>query len=174
MARVLPQTRDVRGAAAPYAGPMTQPLPTFDLRADRFRVLVSGEEAGGRYAVIETLARQGSELPVHVHAREDELLLVLEGRLRVRLGPGEHRLASGDVLRLPRGVPHALRLDTPSARLLTIYCPGGFERYLEAVAQPAPLPGAAPLPRAAGPPDVPRLVMNAALYGLVYFPAQED
>lgn len=174
MAGFSPRSRDALSAAAPYADPMTDAAPTFDLRADRFRVRVSGEAVGGRYSVVETLARQGSELPLHVHSLEDELLLVLEGQLSVRLGRSEHRLQAGEALRLPRGVPHALRLDSETARLLSVYSPAGFEHYLEAVAQPVSSPLAATEPRAVGPPEVPRLVVTARPYGLEYFPAQED
>ncbi|MFB9990925.1 cupin domain-containing protein [Deinococcus oregonensis] len=144
--------------------------PTFDLRADRFWVLVSGKTVDGQYAVVETLAHQGFELPVHVHQSEDELLVVLSGRVCVWIGLEERQLVAGETLRLARGVPHAVRLETTTARLLTIYRPGGFEHYLEAVAQPVlpfqPLPD----PQAVGPPDVPLLVMTAQRYGLEYFP----
>ncbi|THF68165.1 cupin domain-containing protein [Deinococcus sp. Arct2-2] len=130
---------------------MTDFPPTFDLRADRFRILVSGEAVDGRYAIVETLAQQGSELPVHVHQGEDELLLVLSGRVCVRAGPVEQQLAAGETLLLRRGVPHALRLETVTARLLTIFFPAGFEHYLEAVAQPVSSCQAPPEPQAVGP-----------------------
>ncbi|MDB5044484.1 MAG: Cupin 2 conserved barrel domain protein [Deinococcus sp.] len=149
--------------------PLVAHTPTFELRSDRFRILVSGAMTEGRFSVVETLARQGSELPVHVHRDEDELLLVLEGCLCVRVGQDEQRLPAGHTLLLRRGVSHALRLETGTARLLTVFCPAGFEDYLAAVAQPAS-PVQTP-PRAVGPPDVPRLVVAAQQYGLDYFPA---
>lgn len=153
---------------------MTDVPPAFDLRADRFRVVVPGEAVDGRYAIVETLAQQGSELPVHVHQGEDELLLVLSGRVCVRVGPREHQMAAGETLCLRRGVPHALRLETASARLLTIYCPAGFEHYLEAVAQPVSPCQVVPEPQAVGPPNVPLLVATAQQYGLEYFPEPPD
>ncbi|PYE48107.1 cupin domain-containing protein [Deinococcus yavapaiensis] len=139
---------------------------TYDLRADRFSVLMSGEDTGGRFAVIDLCARRSFELPIHVHRHEDELITVLEGRLSVQVGASYAEAAPGQVLWLPRNVPHALKLRSETVRLLVMYTPAGFEHFLREVSRPA----AEFWPTAPDPPDVPRLVTVGERYGLEFFP----
>ena len=67
--------------------------------------------------------------PLHVHHREDELLQILDGTLRVVCGQADVTLAAGAFAYLPRGVPHTFRVlgDEP-ARMLAVFTPGGLER----------------------------------------------
>jgi mannose-6-phosphate isomerase-like protein (cupin superfamily) len=67
-------------------------------------------------------------VPLHVHAHDDELHVVLEGTIAMRCGDRDFTAASGTVAFLPRRVPHAFRNpgDAP-ARLLTVFTPGGFD-----------------------------------------------
>jgi quercetin dioxygenase-like cupin family protein len=98
------------------------------------RVVVHARAADsqGRVGVWESDEPRGTALPLHVHANEDEQLVILEGELTVRLGDAVHRLRTGDTLALPRGVPHAHRVTSQTARILTIATPGGFEQlFLE-------------------------------------------
>ncbi|GBF03832.1 hypothetical protein DAERI_010004 [Deinococcus aerius] len=150
----------------PIPAPLRRVTPenTYALRADRFSVLLGGEDTGGRLAVIDLCARRDFEPPVHVHRHEDELIAVLEGRLTVEVGAEHVEAAPGQVLLLPRGVPHALHLLSETARLLVIYSPAGFEHFLREVGQTLPVPSAP------GPPDVPRLVISGERYGLTFFP----
>lgn len=52
------------------------------------------------------VARLHGELDWHAHADEDELFLVLRGRLRLELEDGPVDLAEGELLVVPRGVRH--------------------------------------------------------------------
>ncbi len=59
-------------------------------------------------------------------------MVVLDGEVSVWIGEQAHRLRAGDTVALPRGVPHAHRVDSRVARILTVATPGGFERlFLE-------------------------------------------
>lgn len=152
----------------PLPAPLRRVTPdnTYDLRADRFSILLGGEDTGGQFAVIDLCARRSFEPPVHVHRHENELITILEGRLGVRVGQDYVEAAPGQVLLLPRGVPHALTLRSETARLLVVYSPAGFEQFLREVARPA----AGVWPAAPRPPDVPRLVIVGERYGLEFFP----
>jgi quercetin dioxygenase-like cupin family protein len=68
----------------------------------------------------------GCEPPLHVHQREDEWFYVLEGAITAFVGEDEFALAAGDLVFLPRGVPHTYAVDTGVARLLVVNSPGGF------------------------------------------------
>ena len=52
------------------------------------------------------MARLLGEFVWHRHAEEDELFLVLEGRLRILFRDGEATLGPGELLVVPRGVEH--------------------------------------------------------------------
>jgi quercetin dioxygenase-like cupin family protein len=98
----------------------------------RVVVHVTAADSGGRLGVWESEEPRGTALPLHVHANEDEQMVVLEGEVGVRLGDETHRLVAGDTLALPRAVPHAHRVHSEVARILTVATPGGFERlFLE-------------------------------------------
>jgi len=52
------------------------------------------------------LAKLEGEFIWHHHAEQDELFLVIKGRLRIRLRDGEVRLSPGEFYIVPRGVEH--------------------------------------------------------------------
>ncbi len=52
------------------------------------------------------LVKLEGEFVWHHHAEEDELFLVVKGRLRIKLRDGEVRLEPGELVVIPRGVEH--------------------------------------------------------------------
>jgi mannose-6-phosphate isomerase-like protein (cupin superfamily) len=52
------------------------------------------------------LARLKGQFVWHTHAREDELFLVVRGRLKIRLRDKDLELAEGQFVIIPRGVEH--------------------------------------------------------------------
>lgn len=47
----------------------------------RFTWHLTADQTGGQASLADVLVRPGSEPPVHVHAREDEAYIVLEGEV---------------------------------------------------------------------------------------------
>ena len=100
------------------------------------RFMVSGEQTGGRFALVEHPIRpKALAAPLHTHADEDEISYVLEGEVGVQIGDRVLQATPGTLVFKPRGVPHAFwnAGETP-ARLLEMISPAGFERYFEAAA----------------------------------------
>ncbi|MCB9177766.1 MAG: cupin domain-containing protein [Caldilineae bacterium] len=64
------------------------------------------------------LARLRGEFVWHQHADADELFLVIEGRLRMRLRTGDLELGAGEFLIVPRGVEHCPVADAECRVLL--------------------------------------------------------
>ena len=108
-------------------------------------VRVRALHSQGRLGVWESVESHGDRLPLHVHQREDEQLVLLDGQVTVWIGDHLHHLQPGQTLALPRGVPHAHLITSKKARILSIATPGGFEQIFTDLGVPA-LPGtAAPL-----------------------------
>ncbi|MCF3973826.1 cupin domain-containing protein [Paracoccus salsus] len=79
----------------------------------------------------ETNSEPGQFVPVHVHPGQDEFILVQEGELQVKLDGAWSVARAGDLVRMPRGVPHGYfnKSDKP-ARALFWVSPAGRLRAL--------------------------------------------
>ena len=84
-------------------------------------------DTGGALGLVEGIFYEGFGPPLHVHHREDEGMLVLEGEIRFRQGTEEFIAGPGTLVWVPREVPHAFTVQSSSARVLVIVTPGGFE-----------------------------------------------
>jgi quercetin dioxygenase-like cupin family protein len=102
----------------------------------RFRYAIGGPESDGAVSMLEVTVPPRTLVKPHVHAREDEFTLVLEGQVGARLGDEVlETIPTGSWLAKPRAVPHALwNAGDGPARILEVVAPGGLERYFEQVA----------------------------------------
>jgi len=125
---------------------------------------VSGEQTGGAFSLADNLARRGNASPVHVHDRNDETFLVLDGELRVVAGEHDYTARPGTVAVLPRRLRHAYVVTSATARFLVLHTPAGFEQFAAEVGQPAQALTLPPPP--AGPPDLAALAQAAARHGI--------
>lgn len=96
------------------------------------RMMLDGEKTGGQLTMMRTPARGGTASVVHVHHSEDEIIVLLQGRGIFWVGDQRWELSEGGVLFLPRNVPHAYRLTSPTVDLLTICTPAGCEDFFRA------------------------------------------
>jgi len=93
----------------------------------------SAEETGGAFLLWEAVMEQGKVTPLHIHPDSDETFYLLEGEILVHLDGVEHTVAVGGVMVAPRGVPHAFKVISPMAKMLTLATPGCCEQfYLDA------------------------------------------
>lgn len=126
-----------------------------------------GAATGGGFDLVEQLWPAGFAPPPHIHRREEESFYVLEGEVSFQCGEARFRAGPGELVVLPRDVPHTFRVegDAP-ARMLALYSPAGAWGFFAAVGQPAAqheLPPPAP-------PDIPRLLAIAPEYGIEILP----
>jgi quercetin dioxygenase-like cupin family protein len=96
----------------------------------RTNVLAGAAATGGSYALLEVAAARGVVHSPHVHRCEDEALMVVSGSVTAVLDRDEHRLDAGDLLLLPRGVPHSVAVTSDSATFLIACMPAGLEDLL--------------------------------------------
>ena len=74
----------------------------FALFADRWSPKIAGE-VNDTYVKLVKLA---GEFVWHKHEAEDEMFLVVKGRLTIKLRDGEVNLEEGEFVIIPRGVEH--------------------------------------------------------------------
>ena len=115
-----------------------------DLGACAARLMITGEESGGGFALVEhPIPARHLAAPVHRHSDEDEYSFVLEGTLGALLGDQLVLAEAGDLVFKPRDQWHTFWNpgDTP-CRILEIISPGGFEHYFAEAASGAEPPEA--------------------------------
>ncbi|MCP9950759.1 cupin domain-containing protein [Actinomadura madurae] len=131
------------------------------------RYVTTGEDTGGGLAVLEQRLTPAGEPPPHVHANEDEAFYVLDGHLGATLGDDTAVSAGpGEMMFLPRGIPHSVHVQTDEVRCLVLVTPAGFERFFAAIGGPAPTDDI-PEPTT---PDVAAVAAEAARYGVTLLP----
>lgn len=70
----------------------------------------------------ETNTDPGLFVPVHVHPTQDEFILVQEGELDLKLDGEWTKAKAGDLVRMPRGIPHGYfnKSDKPARALFWV------------------------------------------------------
>jgi quercetin dioxygenase-like cupin family protein len=120
---------------------------------------IDGEDMGGALSIVEQPFEVGALVPPHIHTREDEISVVLEGRVGFRSEDHEVVLNHGGYIVKPRGEVHAMwNAGKSPARIIEIITPAGFEGGMREVAAMA----------ASGPPDPKALGEVAARYGMSF------
>jgi mannose-6-phosphate isomerase-like protein (cupin superfamily) len=102
-----------------------------------FTTKLTGTDAEGRFALVEALAYQSTEPPLHIHHREDEAWYILDGKLTFYVADQVIEAGSGCFVFAPRGVPHTFTVDTEPSRVLVFTSPAGFEQFALELGQPA-------------------------------------
>ena len=70
----------------------------------------------------ETNSDPGQFVPVHIHPTQDEFILVQDGMLDLKLDGVWVQAKAGDLVRLPRGIPHGYfnKSDKPARALFWV------------------------------------------------------
>jgi quercetin dioxygenase-like cupin family protein len=120
---------------------------------------IDGSDTGGALSIVEHPFDVGALVRPHVHTREDEISIVLEGRMGFRSEDEEVVLEAGGYIIKPRNQVHAMwnAGDVP-ARMIEIITPAGFEGFFR---------GFADL-NDAGPIDLAKVAALAQAHGLPY------
>jgi mannose-6-phosphate isomerase-like protein (cupin superfamily) len=95
--------------------------------------IVSAAVTEGRLGIVEhTLPARGLAAPIHRHEREDELSIVLSGRIGALLGDAHVEAGPGSYVYKPRRQWHTFwNAGDEELRFIELIFPGGFEGYFE-------------------------------------------
>ena len=91
---------------------------------------IYSRDNGGEIAMVEHPFAVGFITAPHLHTREDETSIVLEGQIGFRSDDAEVVLGPGGYITKPRGQMHSMwNAGTVPGRIVEVITPGGFEGY---------------------------------------------
>ena len=137
-----------------------QAHPPIRIGGLEIRYLVDGTVSGTATGMFELTVGPGARVPpAHSHSGNEEIVYVLEGKLRYSVGDETRDLGVGDRMHTPRGVVHAFSNphDQP-AKALIMLTPDIGAQYFRDIAEIA---------GAAGGPDPAKMAAMMGKYGLV-------
>lgn len=95
----------------------------LSIAGGNYRILISGEETGNRFAVIEMLVPAGAGPAPHAHPDIQETFYVAEGEVEFRTEAGKQLAASGAYINIPlNGGVHSFKniSDLPARLVCTV------------------------------------------------------
>lgn len=132
-----------------------------------FTWLVTADQTGGKFSILETTIRRGLEPPPHIHRIESETYYILEGVMDFMVGETASTAKTGDCVYLPAGVKHGFQLQTETAKCIILIEPGGLEEFFKEFSIPAPELKLPPYPDAPPPAElIERFVARLSSYGV--------
>jgi quercetin dioxygenase-like cupin family protein len=121
-------------------------------------IKLSGQDTNGQFAIIVQDNPPNASIPKHIHTNEDELFSVIEGEVEFEVGEQITILKSGDIIFLPRNIPHSFKVvGTQNAKTTATVTPAGLEKMFEELSV---------LP--VGPPDFSKVAQIGGNYGLTF------
>lgn len=94
--------------------------------------LLSGEQTAGQFCLFENKSGGNTRTPIHIHAKDDETVYIIEGELTAVVDGRPRRLTAGDSIFLPRGIPHQLsNMSGTPCKYILIGTPALFDRFIK-------------------------------------------
>lgn len=144
---------------------------TLSLVGDTYRLLVTGKQTGGAYAMIDMLVPPGGGPVPHEHAGFHETFYVLEGEVLFQFEDKMVTAKKGQLVSIPQGggVHRFKNVSTADARMLCTVVPAGLDAFFLEVGTPV-APGASLPPHEMGPDEQQRAKAIAERYGQKLYP----
>ena len=131
---------------------------------DVYRIMATGDDTDGKYAMFEAVVRPGGGPPPHIHSREEESFYVLEGEITFQVGDERIVAKAGTFANMPVGSLHSFTNATDKlARMIVSVAPAGLEKMFLEVGQPVAFGGQAP---PASKDEIDKLLAVAPSYGI--------
>jgi len=109
----------------------------YDWSQDHISVKTPAAMTDGRVTVVEDALKPGFHLPAHRHRSMAEIFYILEGEVSFVFGDRSVLATAGATITVPADTRHEVT-SLAGARLVTIFTPGGFDRYLAELAALSP------------------------------------
>ena len=141
-------------------------------QGSRYSYPLRGEHTGGTLAIVDVFKRQGTEPPPHLHSREHEIFVILDGKIEFHAAADSFTGGPGVVAFLPSGIAHRFALKQTWGHALVVVTPGGFDQYLVPFSEPCTHLNEPPLGNT--PPDIPGLIARGHKFGIEFVPPGMD
>jgi quercetin dioxygenase-like cupin family protein len=111
---------------------------SFSVVGDTYRIIISGKQTGGSYAVIDMLIPPGGGPGPHAHPNMQETFYILEGEIDFKTESGNYIARKGSFVNIPLGgIVHCFKNTTDStAHLLCTVIPSGLEELFQEIGKP--------------------------------------
>ncbi|TSD63349.1 cupin domain-containing protein [Inquilinus sp. KBS0705] len=147
---------------------------TIAMAGNTYRMLVTGKQTGGEFAVMDFLIPPGGGPGPHAHANFQESFYVTEGEVEVKSEAGTYIAKKGSFVTIPKGgIVHQFKNKTDNmAQMICIVVPAGLEEFFMQIGtqvEPGERQSATPPP----PPDAEAMKALMALaqkYGQELYP----
>jgi len=105
---------------------------------DTYRMVISGKDAQGDYALIDMLVPPGGGPPPHAHSSFHESFYVVDGEVEFKTEAGRHIAKKGELIHIPKGGEiHAFKnISTEMAHLLCTVVPAGLDDFFLEIGTP--------------------------------------
>ena len=105
---------------------------------DSYRILVSGEQTSGSYAVIDMLVPPGGGPGPHSHKDMQEMFYVVEGEIEFKMEGGKYVAKKGSFVNIPLGGRvHCFKNMTDNiVHLLCTVVPAGLDSFFKEIGKP--------------------------------------
>lgn len=111
--------------------------PALWVVGDVVRIVLSGAQTNGTFALVDTFVSPGKGTPPHVHSREDETFIITEGEVEFWVDGKTIAVPAGGVLHAPKGIPHRYGNSTSvMARMYVVCTPAGMDQFFQDIGDP--------------------------------------
>jgi quercetin dioxygenase-like cupin family protein len=118
------------------ANPEDRSLRHVSVAGGTYTILLTGEETGGRYCLIDMHVPPGGGPAPHRHDFE-EMFTVLNGEIELMFRGETRRAHAGSTVNIPANAPHAFKnVSQQAARLLCMCTPPGLDRFFLEIGDP--------------------------------------
>lgn len=133
---IAPIPADDTARALVVADPDSPALRHLSVAGGSYTILVSGEQTGGRYSLIDMQVPPAGGPPPHRHDFEEAFTL-LEGELEFTFRGRTQTVAAPATVAIPANAPHSFRnLSGRPAHMLCLCSPAGQEEFFAEVGLP--------------------------------------
>src|ERR1051325_11542431 len=109
-----------------------KPIEQYTLNGIDYRIIISGNQTGNKFSVIEITfpAGEESEIPLHKHGNESLVMHVIEGNFSFRYGKETIEGNKDTVLKFEKDKSHSYRkIGKDQGKVLVTYTPAGLENF---------------------------------------------
>jgi quercetin dioxygenase-like cupin family protein len=145
--------------------------PDLAVVGDNYRLLITGKETDGAFAMIDMLIPPGGGPSPHAHAAFQESFYVIDGEIAVRTESQKYIAKKGAFVSIPKGgAIHAFKNESQfNAHILCVVVAAGLEEFFKEIGKPVTYGEFLPEPEMT-PEDAEHLKSIALKYNQEVFP----